>query len=169
MNCNVCINVFIYQINFLVCLSCCHVSFLSMSVFPPPPGSGLLSPSLSLWPGPAQTYHAAHCGLGRPAEEWRGDHFLSDSARPVFRDWRDATHSQRDCSKLSGTGQISTWIPWNEENLTKLLFEDKRDLLTFFQNILFIHLFLGVETIRWFSPLAHNGGDTSPRHETVAS
>ena len=127
---------------------CCHVS----SEFPPmlscqfsvnvgfSPAAWFRSPfsiSLSLWPGPAQTYHAAHCGLGRPAEEWRGDHFLSDSARPVFRDWRDATHSQRDCSKLSGTGQISTWIPWNEENLTKLLFGDKRDLLTFFQNILF--------------------------------
>ena len=39
----------------------------------------------------------------------------------------------------------------------------------FSRTFFFIRLFLGVETIRWFSPLAHNGGDTSPRHETVAS
>ena len=41
-----------------------------------------------------------------------------------------------------------------KKNLTKLLFEDRRDLLTFFENIFFIHLFLGVETIRWFSLLS---------------
>ena len=146
-------------------MSCWSCQFSVNVGFPPTPGSGLLSPSfapslslslsLSLWPGPAQTYHATHCGLGRAAEERRGEETTSCQ---IPRGPFSGTGGTRLI--LKGTVQnfltlAKSALGFHEmkKNLTKLLFEDRRDLLTFFRNILFIHLFLGVETIRWFSLL----------------
>ena len=104
-----------------------------MSVFPPTPGSGLLSPSLSLWPGPAQTYHAAHCGLGRAVEERSG---VETTSCQIPRGPFSGTGGTRLI--LKGTVQnfltlAKSALGFHEmkKNLTKLLFEDRRDLLTF--------------------------------------
>ena len=142
----------IYQISFLVCLSCCHVSFLSMSVFPPTPGSGLLSLSLSL----ARPRPNLSCRPLWPGESSGGEETTSCQ---IPRGPFSGTGGTRLI--LKGTVQnfltlAKSALGFHEmkKNLTKLLFEDRRDLLTFFLNILFIHLFLGVETIRWFSLLS---------------
>ena len=76
------------------CLS--DMSVYCQCHFPPEPSSGLLSPwhPLTAWPRPNLIMPPIVAELGR------GVHFLSDSARPVFRDSRDSTHSQRVCSKL---------------------------------------------------------------------
>ena len=104
-------------------------------------------------------HNAAHCGWA--GERERGDHFLSDSARPVFRDWRDSTHSQRDCSKLSWHHSPGSALGFHEkkENLINLL---KKDFLTFVSQF-FFYLFLSVEAVRWFSP-QHNGECWGRRH-----
>ena len=123
-----------------------------MSVFPPTPCSGLLSLSLSSPDrAPPKPHNAAHCGPGGATRQSRLRTLLVR-----FREARfpglEISFSEQGLFKTISTppSQISTWIPWIGESLTKLCFIWKN--LTFSWKFLSIHLFIGVEAIRWFSP-----------------